>query len=140
MRKVEQIRNEGVNGRITRYTYTPLPPTTRQALARSELESSIVVNYTLSTDPFGPTITDTDISGIVISDERRAGGKAVNGKRKEKGWNELEEYEVGVLDATPSHEEEVEQDDGKVKKGFADKISSTEIRRRLVEMEKQGKL
>ena len=107
------------------------------AMAKTQLESSVVINYTLITDPFGPTITDPDISAIVVSAETRGGGKAVNDKRKEKGWKELEVFEVGVLDATPSQDEEADE---KVKDGFADKISSTEIRRRIVEMEKQGKL
>ena len=50
---------------------------------------------------------------------------------------------MDVLDATPS-QEDYEGESQNTKEGFADKISSTEIRRRLVEMEtekeKQGKL
>ena len=66
----------------------------------------------------------------------------MNDKRKEKGWKELEVFEVDVLDAAP---EDVEGggEGQKVKEGFADKISSTEIRRRMVEIEekeRQGKL
>ena len=137
VRTIEEIHNSGVNGRITRYTYTPLPPTTRQGLTKTELESSIIINYTLITDPFGPTITDPDISAIVISAETRAGGKAVNDKRKEKGWKELEVFEVGVLDATPKKGEGAGEG-MELKEGFADKISSTEIRRRLVEMDREG--
>ena len=88
---------------------------------------------------YGPTVTDEDISALVISKETRAGGKAVNDKRGEKGWKALEVFEVDVLDARPEGSEE----GGVEKEGFEEKISSTEIRRRLVEMERErreGKL
>lgn len=75
-------------------------------------------------DAFGPTITEEDIAVLVISGETRSGGKAVNDKRKEKGWKELEVLEVDVL-----------QPSGGVVSGedFVGKISSTEIRRKLSE-------
>ncbi|RMD39353.1 hypothetical protein DV735_g5772, partial [Chaetothyriales sp. CBS 134920] len=95
IRRIDELHNPGVNGRITRYSYTPLPPTTRAALARQSAdESGVVINYTLITDPFGPTITDQHITAIVVSAETRAGGAAVNDKRLDKGWQPLEVYEI----------------------------------------------
>lgn len=76
-------------------------------------------------DPFGPTITDSDITALVVSAETRAGGKAVNEKRMEKGWPTLEIFEVDVLDAdADSHG--VAHDDK-----FEHKLSSTRIRQAL---------
>ncbi|KAI7395656.1 hypothetical protein KC336_g15851, partial [Hortaea werneckii] len=74
-------------------------------------------------DPFGPTITEEQISALIISAETRSGGKAVNDKRKEKGWKDLEVFEVDVLDA------EVEGQG--VKEGFEGKLSSTAIREKI---------
>ncbi|MCJ1367318.1 hypothetical protein MMC16_006450 [Acarospora aff. strigata] len=85
-------------------------------------------------DPFGPTITDESISALVISAETRSGGKAVNEKRREKGWAELEVFEVDVLDAG----EDGEDESASVKEDFASKISSTEIRRRKGEKFRTG--
>ncbi|KAF2867242.1 pantetheine-phosphate adenylyltransferase family protein-like protein [Massariosphaeria phaeospora] len=82
--------------------------------------SNLVVKYVEIWDPFGPTITDADISALVISLETRSGGKAVNDKRAEKGWAPLEVFEVAVLDA--SEEESIDET-------FQSKLSSTEIRR-----------
>lgn len=78
-------------------------------------------------DPYGPTITDESVTAIVISGETREGGKAVNEKRREKGWHALEIFEVDVLDAE-------EHEGGPAKDGdFAAKISSTAIRKRKAE-------
>jgi phosphopantetheine adenylyltransferase len=89
------------------------------------------INYCLINDPFGPTITDESISALVISKETRAGGKAVNDKRSEKGWKELEVFEVDVLDASEKEEQATKTE------SFEGKISSTEIRRRLAEREQK---
>ena len=90
-------------------------------------DNGLVVKYTEIYDPFGPTITEESISALVISGETRAGGKAVNDRRQEKGWAPVELYEVDVLDAE-------ETQDGASLKGqedFKSKISSTDIRRRI---------
>jgi phosphopantetheine adenylyltransferase len=85
--------------------------------------NGIIAKCTEIQDPFGPTITEEQISAIIISGETRSGGKAVNDKRKEKGWTELEVFEVDVLDA---------DDEGTaVKEGFESKLSSTAIREKL---------
>lgn len=77
-------------------------------------------------DPFGPTITDEDITALVVSGETRSGGKAVNDKRVEKGWHSLEVFEIDVLDAGETVQGATETD-------FASKISSTAIRKRKAE-------
>jgi phosphopantetheine adenylyltransferase len=87
--------------------------------------NELIVKCTEIQDPFGPTITEEAISALIISAETRAGGKAVNDKRAEKGWRALDVFEVDVLDA--------EDDDGgaNVKEGFESKLSSTAIREKL---------
>jgi len=78
-------------------------------------------------DPYGPTITDKSVTALVVSAETRSGGQAVNEKRKEKGWKELEIFEVDVLDA------EDHEDSPPKTEEFASKISSTAIRKRKAE-------
>lgn len=128
IRRIEHQDKPGPNGKVVRYIYSPPDP---------EVESEVVINYTMINDPFGPTITEEDITAIVVSKETRGGGKAVNDKRADKGWKALEVFEVDILDAKPE-EEDVEKVE---KESFEEKISSTEIRKRLVELEKrEGKL
>lgn len=74
-------------------------------------------------DPYGPTITEEDLGALIISAETRSGGKAVNDKRKEKGWKELEVFEVDVLDAS--------EESSSVSEGFEHKLSSTAIREKV---------
>jgi len=118
IRKVEHIHEPGPNGRVVRVSYA----------------KDLTINYTLISDPYGPTITDKDITALVISNETRAGGKAVNDKRTEKGWKELEVFEVDVLDAGGNDGTGDESDaEEREKQSFENKISSTRIRRRLQE-------
>jgi phosphopantetheine adenylyltransferase len=128
IRSVEE-RNDGdvPNGKVVAVTYTPANDTDRTSDGHAP---PITINYTQIQDPFGPTITDENITALVVTAETRAGGKAVNDRRKEKGWAELEVFEVGVLDSGAG--------DGEVKEGFEGKIGSTEIRRRIVEAQ-EGK-
>ncbi|EMC94714.1 hypothetical protein BAUCODRAFT_73913 [Baudoinia panamericana UAMH 10762] len=92
--------------------------------------NGLIVKCTEIQDPFGPTITEEQISALIISGETRAGGKAVNDKRKEKGWAELEVFEVDVLDAEDEGED--------VKEGFGNKLSSTAIREKLARKQDGG--
>jgi phosphopantetheine adenylyltransferase len=158
IKREEFINNPGPNGKIVRHVYTPVKKhnTRNSTEDTDDEESPIEINYTSINDPFGPTITDEDISALVISAETRKGGDAVNEKRREKGWKDLEVFEVDVLDTSPGVDEDDEDDDDddddgkknnekaeekKMKKekiaaeGFQSKISSTEIRRRIVELE-----
>lgn len=129
IRKIQQIDDPGPNGRVVRITYsTTATPT-----------DEITINYTKISDPYGPTIADENISALVISAETRAGGAAVNEKRGGKGWKALEVFEVDVLDAGAGNEDDADREAGgkEEKKGFDSKISSTEIRRRVAERQRQ---
>ncbi|KAF1913631.1 hypothetical protein BDU57DRAFT_317101 [Ampelomyces quisqualis] len=81
----------------------------------------LTIKYVEIWDPFGPTITDKNITALALSLETRGGGAAVNDKRKEQGWAPLEVFEVDVLDASEEHG---------IDESFQSKLSSTEIRRR----------
>ncbi|KAF2231170.1 hypothetical protein EV356DRAFT_452466 [Viridothelium virens] len=111
-------------------TYKSVPGPNGHVVS-TRLASGITINCTEIQDPYGPTITDPDISALVVSAETRAGGQAVNTKRAEKGWAGLQVLEVDVLDT--------EDDEGsrsleeKEADSFRTKISSTEIRRLLAE-------
>lgn len=85
----------------------------------------LTLRYVEIADPFGPTITDEDISALILSGETRSGGQAVNDKRTEKGWKALDVYEVDVLDPEDGAPTSATQG------SFQSKISSTEIRRKL---------
>jgi len=93
------------------------------------LASGLQIKFVEIWDPFGPTITDKDISALIISAETRSGGKAVNDKRAEKGWPGLEVLEVDVLDSEDNVESAGQQ--AADKDDFHSKLSSTEIRRKL---------
>ncbi|KAE8831704.1 hypothetical protein HRS9139_05946 [Pyrenophora teres f. teres] len=84
----------------------------------------LTIRYVEIWDPFGPTITDKEISALVLSLETRSGGAAVNKKRAEQGWDPLDVFEVAVLDAS---------EEDKVDERFQSKLSSTEIRRKRSE-------
>jgi phosphopantetheine adenylyltransferase len=96
--------------------------------------SGLTIHYVEIWDPFGPTITEETIDALVISAETRKGGNAVNSKRAEKGWKELEVFEVDVLDV---------EEEGLGTKGeqdaFKDKLSSSEIRKGKSEREAKAR-
>ncbi|KAI9754039.1 MAG: hypothetical protein M1815_005833 [Lichina confinis] len=85
-------------------------------------------------DPAGPTLTDRSISALVVSAETSNGGATINSKRKEKGWEELEIFEVDVLDIR----DDEDTTDKETAEDFASKISSTDIRRRISEKTRQS--
>jgi phosphopantetheine adenylyltransferase len=93
--------------------------------------SSIMINYVPIMDPFGPTITEESISALVVSQETRSGGSAINEKRIEKGWIPLDVFEIDVLEVNPTDSEENNANPSPAE--FESKISSTEIRRRIYE-------
>ncbi|KAL1625107.1 hypothetical protein SLS56_007534 [Neofusicoccum ribis] len=109
MHNVDELNNPGPNGHAVNIT----------------LPSRLVLKCVEIWDPFGPTITDGTISALVLSGETRSGGRAVNAKRQENHWPELEVFEVDVLDA----QEEQDADGQSVEQTFQSKLSSTEIRR-----------
>ena len=120
-RMIQKISRPGSNGHLVRVTFLSIAS-----------GSTTTINYTRISDPYGPTITDEKISALVISQETRAGGKAVNDRRAEKGWAPLEVFEVDILDASPGTESD--NTGGFPRDTFESKISSTEIRRRQAEL------
>ncbi|NXN71967.1 COASY synthase, partial [Himantopus himantopus] len=71
-------------------------------------------------DPYGPAVTDPDLQCLVVSEETRRGGEAVNKKRLENGLPELALYEI-LLMKDPDHSQNEEE-----------KISSSSLRQRLL--------
>jgi hypothetical protein len=57
-------------------------------------------------DAFGPTATEQDIQALVISDETRSGGTAVNELRRGKGWEELDVWCIEVISGRRADENE----------------------------------
>lgn len=112
---VERISQPGPNGKYVLIKF-------RSGLALKLVQIS---------DPFGPTITEEDISALVVSRETRQGGAAVNAERAKKGWKDLEVYEVDLLFSGEASAPDVE-------KSFEAKISSTEIRRHQMEKAKRS--
>ncbi|KAI1771226.1 pantetheine-phosphate adenylyltransferase-like protein [Hypoxylon cercidicola] len=84
---------------------------------------TIEIHCVVIQDAYGPTITTEDMDALVVSGETRGGGNAVNDRRKELGWRQLETFEVDVLDAEGIVHKSSETQD------FASKISSTAIRK-----------
>lgn len=119
-RKVERISKPDPNGKHVRVTFN----------------STITIDYVEILDHFGPTITDENISALVVSQETRSGGKAVNEKRQEKGWPPLEVLEIDVLEVNPGDDEQ--EDSLPATAALESKISSTEIRRRIFERRNSG--
>ncbi|PGH12503.1 hypothetical protein AJ79_04247 [Helicocarpus griseus UAMH5409] len=112
---IEHVNNPGPNGKYVLV----------------KVSSDLQIRLVQISDPFGPTITDEAISALVVSKETRSGGKAVNDEREKKGWPKLEVFEVDVLDVG-----EIEVKEGDSAENFESKISSTEIRRRQMNLAK----
>ncbi|KKZ66414.1 hypothetical protein EMCG_07918 [[Emmonsia] crescens] len=111
---IEHVHNLGPNGKYVRV----------------RVSSDLDIKFVQISDPFGPTITDEAISALVVSKETRSGGKAVNDEREKKGWSKLEVFEVDVLDTSE------DESQGQALENFETKISSTEIRRRQMNLAK----
>ncbi|NXI96963.1 COASY synthase, partial [Psophia crepitans] len=71
-------------------------------------------------DPYGPSVTDPNLQCLVVSEETRRGGEAVNKKRLENGLPELALYEILLMN-DPDHSQNEEE-----------KISSSSLRQRLL--------
>ncbi|KAI2605574.1 pantetheine-phosphate adenylyltransferase-like protein [Hypoxylon sp. NC1633] len=90
-------------------------------------DGAIEVRCVVIQDAYGPTITTENMDALVVSGETRSGGNAVNERRKELGWRQLETYVVDVLDAEGIVHKSADSQD------FATKISSTAIRKQRAE-------
>jgi pantetheine-phosphate adenylyltransferase len=75
-------------------------------------------------DVYGPTAYDPEISGLVISEETRAGAQSIADLRKEKGLQALDVFLIDVIGDAGGKVE--------VEKMAEEKMSSTKIRERLV--------
>jgi phosphopantetheine adenylyltransferase len=109
--RVQEINEPGPNGHAVHVNYP----------------FGLTIKYVEIWDPFGPTITDEEITALALSLETRGGGAAVNEKRREQGWAPLEVFEVAVLDAS---------EENSLDESFQSKLSSTEIRRKRGERTK----
>ncbi|OJJ64053.1 hypothetical protein ASPSYDRAFT_138466 [Aspergillus sydowii CBS 593.65] len=107
---IEQIYKSGPNGRAMVMKIRP----------------GITLKMAQILDPYGPTITEEDLTALVVSKETRSGGAAVNEERAKRGWKQLEVFEVDVIHSGEIPAEGFED--------FASKISSTDIRRRRMEL------
>ncbi|NXI50483.1 COASY synthase, partial [Chloroceryle aenea] len=99
------------------------PYEVRAAKLREFLEDvkpSLVYDIVPLVDPYGPSVTDPDLQCLVVSEETRRGGEAVNKKRLENGLPELALYEI-LLMKDPDHSQNEEE-----------KISSSSLRQRLL--------
>ncbi|KAG9350139.1 hypothetical protein JZ751_026492 [Albula glossodonta] len=85
-----------------------------------DIKPSLQYEIVPLSEPFGPSITDSDLQCIVVSEETRKGGEAVNKKRLENGLSELVLYEIQVI--KDAHHSEMEEE----------KISSSSLRSRLL--------
>lgn len=94
-----------------------------------KISSNLSIRLVEISDPFGPTITEENFRALIVSAETRAGGKAVNDERAKKGWAPLEVLEVDVLQSGA-----VEEVADTSAQNFESKISSTDIRRRRMEL------
>jgi len=78
-------------------------------------------------DPFGPAAYDADLRAIVVSEETRKGGAAVNTERARRG---LEALAVDVIQCVGGG---TESEGDTAAAGFTGKLSSTTLRRWLAE-------
>ncbi len=120
--EIEEYHNPGPNGHVV----------------EAKLAAELTIRYTEIWDPFGPTITDSNVTALVLSEETRKGGQAVNEKRKEIGFQPLDIFEVDVLDAEDEDDNiqgGKEQADN-VERQFFNKLSSTQLRKARHERER----
>ncbi|NXV79691.1 COASY synthase, partial [Atlantisia rogersi] len=85
-----------------------------------DIKPSLCYDIVPLVDPYGPSVTDPDLQCLVVSEETRRGGEAVNKKRLENGLPELSLYEIFLV-KDPDHSQNEEE-----------KISSSSLRQRLL--------
>ncbi|GAA5897127.1 putative pantetheine-phosphate adenylyltransferase [Sporobolomyces salmoneus] len=87
-------------------------------------------------DVYGPTATDPDIQALVVSEETRLGGDAINKLRSEKSLSTLETYVINLVSDDGSttntiskgDDEEEREKENQVKVAVETKMGSTGIR------------
>ncbi|KAF7665195.1 hypothetical protein LDENG_00149950 [Lucifuga dentata] len=85
-----------------------------------DIKPSLQVEIVPLGDPFGESVVDPLLQCIVVSEETRRGGEAVNKKRIENGLQTLVLHEIQLL--KDAHHTEIEEE----------KISSSSLRSRLL--------
>lgn len=115
---------------------TPSPPISRSVapdgkgkVAVMQVQPRLIYKFVEIFDACGPTITDENISALVISKETSAGGAMVNDERAKKDWAGLSIFAVDVLQSG-------EVPEATSANQFEGKISSTDIRRRRMNQSK----
>ncbi|KAL6489171.1 hypothetical protein MHYP_G00029120 [Metynnis hypsauchen] len=86
----------------------------------NDVKPSLQYEIVPLSDPFGPSVTDPQLQCIVVSEETRRGGEAVNRKRAENDLSELVLYEIPLI--KDAHHTDIEEE----------KISSSSLRSRLL--------
>ncbi|KAM9487816.1 bifunctional coenzyme A synthase [Clarias gariepinus] len=86
----------------------------------NDVKPSLQYEIVPLSDPFGPSVSDAELECIVVSEETRRGGEAVNRKRVENGLRELVLYEIPLIKDV--HHADIEEE----------KISSSSLRTRLL--------
>lgn len=86
----------------------------------NDVKPSLKYEIVPLSDPFGPSITEPELQCIVVSEETRKGGEAVNKRRVQNGLAELVLYEIPLL--KDAHRADIEEE----------KISSSSLRTRLL--------
>lgn len=86
----------------------------------NDVKPSLKYDIVPLSDPFGPSITEPELQCIVVSEETRKGGEAVNKRRVQNGLAELVLYEIPLL--KDAHRADIEEE----------KISSSSLRTRLL--------
>lgn len=86
----------------------------------NDVKPSLQYEIVPLSDPFGPSVSDAELQCIVVSEETKRGGEAVNRKRAENGLAELVLYEIPLI--KDAHRAEIEEE----------KISSSSLRTRLL--------
>lgn len=94
-----------------------------------KIQPNLTFKFVEIWDPFGPTITEESLTALVVSKETASGGAMVNDERAKKGWKSLAIFEVDVLQTG-------EATDVTDANNFESKISSTDIRRRRMNLAK----
>lgn len=122
LRAIIDFNPPGVSPVDIRRTEEPGPNGKQVAF---QIAPDLAVRLVQIADPFGPTITEENLSALIVSAETRSGGQAVNTERDKRGWDALEVFEVDVLQ---TGEAQAVADTSA--SNFESKISSTDIRQR----------
>ncbi|XP_060078671.1 bifunctional coenzyme A synthase-like [Ylistrum balloti] len=85
-----------------------------------EVRPNICADVVPIYDAFGPTITDSDLQCIVLSQETKKGGQMVKDERQKKGFPVLEEFVIELVEDKQHNQYE------------ENKISSSSYRKRLL--------